>query len=140
MGPLHERFKRGCMKYCSQASGYYLRAVVSQMALDGGRTALASELPRQKRAAIPQRGWAPDRLSCSKTWLTKRSVDILVAQGSAWLEVTRQSAGPRLLAARGSACRALRLFSQQVIYSLCGTRTWKAAHPRFTVQPNRNGN
>ena len=66
------------MKYCSQASGYYLRAVVSQMALDGGRTALASELPRQKRAAIPRRGWAPDRLSCSKTWLTKRSVDILV--------------------------------------------------------------
>ena len=69
------------MKYCSQASGYYLRAVVSQMALDGGRTALASELPRQNRAAIPRRGWAPDRLSCSKTWLTKRSVDILVSKG-----------------------------------------------------------
>ena len=46
-------------------------------------------------------------------------------QGSAWLEVTRP------------------LFSQQVIYSLCGTRTWKAAHPRFTeadLQPNGNGN
>ena len=40
------------MKDCSQASGYYLRAVVSQMALDGGRTALASELPPLFRGEV----------------------------------------------------------------------------------------
>ena len=42
------------------------------------RTALASELLRQKRAAMPRRGWAPERLSCSKTSLTKLSADTLV--------------------------------------------------------------